>query len=494
MQGIIDKLRVQGEVFDTEDILTEKNFYNTRFAEPDYLTESMTWLVGNRFKETPLSMMTIGSAVLGQSMARKELNTFEYKFPVMGEIDKNEMISSTIYQVGDTPGIGHTTFTIRFQSNLFKKGYVIESPNEIQVRIQDEPIKIGTEYEFTVQLVSGTAGSFCPLTELEPGTQWNQLWSPHSQSGSDAPGFGSRVLPGMATNQMMLIRKSREWGGNVANRAMKIQVPGNGGQMSEYLIDYDAWMFERQWAMEKETSMWYSFYNKLPDGTIPLREPQNNDTIPQGAGLLEQIPNVFTYNELTYEKLKSMIMDVFYGEVEDDGKSVTLMTGLGGLDEFDKAMKGYLDLNPHIPRNISNDKVVKGEGQQMGIDGFFTYVYFIGGYSIKVMRNPLFDYGRRAVKSPKHPRTGFPLESYRMIFIDSDNSGDSESNLVYVYEKGRERIDKHIAGMSPFPKGLPDAPEFVSSAKDRSSTHRMGTCGVTMRRPRKSLQAICIAS
>ncbi len=492
MRSIIDKLRIQGEVFDTEDKLTEKNFYNTRFAEPDMLTETLTWLLGNRFKETPLSMMTIGAAITGVPGATQEINGFEYEFPIMGEIDRNEIISSSSYVPGDQPGKGHQTFKIMFQSNWFKRGFVLESPGEVQVRIDLDPKPVGDEFEYIVRLVSADANGFCPLSELEPGTMWTQMWSPHSQSGSQAPGFGNRVLPGKATNQLMLIRKSRQWGGNVANRAMNIQVPGPGGQMSEYLIDYDAWMFEREWAMEKETALWYSKYNKLPDGTIPLREVQNSDVIPQGAGLLEQIPNVFTYNTLTYNKLKSAIMDVYYGQTDGDAMQLTVVTGLGGLDEFDRAMKDYLVTNP-IPGDVRNDKVVEGSGANMGINGFFTYAYFIGGYKITVVRNPVFDYGKRAVKSPKHPRTGYPLESYRMLFLDTNNY-DGQPNIVYVYEKGRQRIDKHIAGMAQFPKGLPGAPDFVTSDKDASSTHRMGTCGIIMKRPSKSLQMICTAS
>jgi len=74
MKDMIDKLKVyrgvEGtgltEFFDTEEKLTERNFYNhPTLSKTHLLTESLTWLLGNRFKETPLSMMTIGAAIKG---------------------------------------------------------------------------------------------------------------------------------------------------------------------------------------------------------------------------------------------------------------------------------------------------------------------------------------------------------------------------------------------------------------------------------------------
>jgi hypothetical protein len=483
------------EVFSTEDILTSKSFYNTDYMKPEMITQTMTWLVGNKFKETPLSMMTVGASATGRSLSMdmKDSGTVNYEYPIMGEIDKYPAISSSIYQAGDKPGLGGNPFKVRFGIDWFKKGYVIESSGEIQVRIDDDPIAVGTEYEYTVRLVSGTHSSFCPLEELDEGVQWAQMWSPNSFNGSDAPGSGQRVLPGKATNQLSLVRASRQWAGNTANKAIEIQVPGVGGEMSNFLIDYDAWNFERQWAFAKECALWYSKYNKLPDGTVYLREVHGqNEDIPMFAGLLEQIPNVFTYNKLTYNKLKSIIHDVYADNQDTDAQKVTLMTGLGGLEEIDNALKGYLNTDI-ISGAVHNDKFVKGEGDNMELQGFFTKVRFIGGFEVTIIRNPVFDYGKRAKKSRRHPRTGRPIESYRMVFLDTNNY-DGEANLVYLYERGRQRIDKHIAGMSQFPKGLPNAPEFVSSAKDRSSTHRMETCSITMRRPSKSIHGICVAS
>jgi len=514
MNNMIDKLKVYRDgvdgpgilqFFDTEEKLTERNFYNhPGLSKPHLLQEKVEWLLGNKYKQNPISMMTIGAALKGanskMSVSKKGINGFEYEYFVASEIDKNEVISSNQFVAGDQPGIGNTPFKIRFRSNWFKRGYVIESPNEIQLLIDtnQEPVPVNgnTEYEYTVRLVSAGPDEFCPLEELESGTMWTQMWAPGSQSESISPGGGNRVTPGKAQNQLMLIRAKREWGGNVANRTVIIDVPTPSGGTSKYWIDYDMWTLEREWSMAKETSMWYSKYNKDSQGAISLLEAHSGATIPQGSGLLEQIPNVFTYNRLTYTRIKQMIMDVFFGMEDTYGQTVKLYTGLGGMDEFDRAIKEELNSGGQYAFNTTNDKVVSGQGQQMEINGFFTKVYFIGGYNVHVIHNPVFDLGKRALKSPKHPETGLPMESYRMVFLDTDNY-EGDSNITYVYEEGREYKQKIIKGMADLPaslRSMDNAPSIISSEKDSSSVHRQGTCGIIMKRPGKSLHGICTLS
>jgi hypothetical protein len=486
MEQIINRLRVTKETEVTDDILSSKSYYKADFMKPDMLSSTMTWLVGNKFKETPLSMMTVGASGYnnGMSMESKDVGTVDYEYPIMGEIDKYPAISSTIYVAGEKPGLGGTPFNIRFATDWLKQGWIIESSGEVQLKIISVR-PLGTEFDYVVELCSGNAASWCPLEEIQAGVQWSALFAPGSFNNSTPPGFGNRVLPGKATNQLTLVRHSRVWKGNVANKAMEIEVPKEIGGGSNYLISYDAFMFEREWLWQKECALWYSIYNKQADGTIYLKEHGgSNEDIPIGAGMLQQIPNVFNYDgTLTYDRLKSIVYDIYGGNQQTHGYKLVLQTGIGGLDAIDKALKGYLT-NPIIAGTAVNDKFVTGDAgsDNMKVSGFFSKVRFIGEFEVSVVYNPVFDYGKRAKKSYTHPVTGLPLESYRMVFIDSDNY-DGDVNITYVYERGRERIDKHVAGMSQYPKDLPDAPEFVSSAQDQSSTHRMGTLGLTVKRP-----------
>jgi hypothetical protein len=129
-------------------------------------------------------------------------------------------------------------------------------------------------------------------------------------------------------------------------------------------------------------------------------------------------------------------------------------------------------------------------------------MYHIDGYTIKVKHNPIFDYGRRAVKSPLHPETGFPLESYRMVFID-DGMFDGEPNLQFVCEKGRRFLHGVVRGITPMPKqyqiiagsGNIESGDLalMSSDTDEASYHRLASGGVQLRRGNTSLHLECIA-
>jgi hypothetical protein len=144
-------------------------------------------------------------------------------------------------------------------------------------------------------------------------------------------------------------------------------------------------------------------------------------------------------------------------------------------------------------------KFIKGDGNYDLIStGFFNAMYHIDGYYIKVKHNPIFDYGRRALKSPLHPETGFPLESYRMVFID-DGEFDGEPNLQFVAEKGRRMLHGTVTGLTNAPRQYQlmkdrnsSNAEFggmlkLASDKDAASYHRLATAGANLRRGNTSL-------
>ena len=138
--------------------------------------------------------------------------------------------------------------------------------------------------------------------------------------------------------------------------------------------------------MEKECLAWYSQYNKTADGYDLLREEGSNEAIPMGAGILEQIPNIVYYSKLTYNKIKDIVLGVYSGNASSHGMSVTLMTGLGGMDEFDKAMKGYIKQDISSNGYLSNETSEKTNlyktnsdinSSTMGLRGHFNEVEFI---------------------------------------------------------------------------------------------------------------------
>lgn len=484
----IDKLKIIPEShINTSKSLSVNDFYNTPYMKPDMLTTSLTHLYGQQMSQAlMLHQMTIGKAIYGKdlsSIRKIAVNTMEYKWPIMGRIFRNGICSFSVYSPAITPnvGLGQEKFFIYVDVNVFDKHYTIESPNEYQVRLISDGVldQHGWRYEAVCQ-----NSASIPTTELQGGVEWAQMFSVNSEEDSDETGHGYRVLPGEATNQINLLRASRSYKGNVANKKLFIDVPVSEGKSSKYWIEQDKFFFDLFWMKAKETVMMYGEYNKTRSGSIALTENNaSNAIIRVGAGLLEQIPNTMNYTRLTYDLLRTIVMDIYFSNPLTAAQSVTLMTGQGGMEEFDRAMKDYLNSSA-VAWNTTNDKIVQGQGKEMSVNGYFTKVYFIGGYQVQVVHNKMFDYGFRASKSEKHPVTNLPLESYRMIFLN--NSIDNSINIQYVCEEGREVIEGFMPGMTAHPAGMPSS-NIVVTPRMESSFHRAGTCGIALLNPCYSL-------
>src|SRR5690606_9598343 len=180
--------------------------------------------------------------------------------------------------------------------------------------------------------------------------------------------------------------------------------------------------------------------------------------------------------------------------------NVTLYTGTGGRREFHNAM---MTQGATFLTDFSGvaDKFVTGSGRELMLGGFFDGFYHVDGYVIKIKYHPMFDNGRAALKSPRHPETGLPLESYRMVFID-DGDVEGIPNIQLVYEQGRPYLHGVVTGLTPMPKSLQimggfnlDAGQIplLSSDVDKSSYHRFKSQGVQLLRGNRCFDLQCVA-
>jgi len=495
------RFQVQQDIFDAKSMIDENNFYAARHGEPAELTMKLTWLLGDSTKSFPLAMATMGDIVSADGGFKKtnnkvkELDDIQFTWPVMSRLNKASVIAVT----NSTANLGQglTPFNLTFTDNWIKRNYMIESPLGIQCYVIGDPVKVSEGYQYTLVLNAVSDKVIVPASETVAGALWCDLNTFNAESESRGTEF-KRVAPGKYKNQMSVIRMSHAWAGNSANRVMSITVEHEGKSMKLWM-DFEQYQFERAWLEEVEHMFWYSRYNRKTDGTIPLKDYITGKVIPTGAGLLEQINNYSTYTRLTYAFLQNVVANAFFGQSDTDGMSITLHTGRGGMREFDRAMKEAGTIQNLLAQGGGNiaDKFVKGDGNyDLVSTGFFNAMYHIDGYYIKVKHNPIFDYGRRAVKSPLHPETGFPLESYRMVFID-DGMFDGEPNLQFVCEKGRRMLHGVVTGLTPVPKqyriiqGIQNLSSgdlaLLSSDIDSASYHRLATGGVNLRRGNTSL-------
>lgn len=494
------RFQVQQDIFDANSMLDENNFYAQRHGEPAELTMKLTWLLGDSTKSFPLAMATMGDIVRSDGGFKKtnskvkELDDIQFTWPVMSRLNKASVIAVTNSTAN--LGAGLIPFTITFTDNWIKRNYMIESPLGIQAYVLGDGKKVNEGYEYTVVLNAVSEKTICPSSEVVAGQLWCDLNTFNAESESRGTEF-KRVAPGKYKNQMSIIRMSHQWAGNSADRVMSITIE-HGGQAMKLWMDFEQYQFERAWLEEVEHMFWYSRYNRLSNGTIPLKDIFTGKPIPTGAGLLEQVNNYSTYTRLTYAFLQNVVANAFFGQSDTDGMSITLYTGKGGMREFDRAMKESGTIQNLLAQGAGNiaDKFVQGSGYDLASHGFFNAMYHIDGYYVKVKHNPIFDYGRRAVKSPLHPETGFPLESYRMVFID-DGMYDGEPNLQFVCEKHRKFQHGVVAGLTNIPRQYRIIQNIsninsgelalISSDVDAASYHRLATGGVNLRRGNTSL-------
>lgn len=447
------KYQVQESIFDAKSMLDEQNFYHQRQGSPSVLTSTITYILGDYNKAFPISMMTQGAGQgYGAVGTVKELDDVQFTYPVMGRDDKVNFISDSYYSTNtDYIGIGNQPFYLVFPDNWIKRFYIIQSELGYQAYVTADPEPVANGYKYTCVLAAAGSSEYLPYTQASLGCKWVEMFTGVAESESRTT-EGKMVTPGMFKNQMGIMRTGMSWAGNAANKMMKITVSKGEGQSTNVWMDYAMWQYEKRWLNDCEHMYWYSRYNRFSDGTIGLKDYLTGKAIPTGSGILEQIVNKSTYSRLTYNTLANKVGDALFGVSDSGNMTITLMTGTGGLREFDRAMKeaGATIIGALGAGDIAS-KFVTGTGYNLALGGFFDKFYHIDGYTIKVKLNPVFNTGRAAMVGPLHPESGLPLESYRMVFID-DSDIDGQPNIQFVCQKGRRQLDGVIKGLTPMPK------------------------------------------
>lgn len=490
--------QVLEQVYDDKSLLDENNFYNQNQGKPSELTKKLTYILGDYNQNYPISMMTMGN--IASPSASVELDDVQFTYPVMGRDDKATATSSTIYVASDKPGIGNGVFYLYFPDQWISRHKIIESPRGIQAYTLSDPEPFGDQFRYACQLDPADVDDYCPFSELTNGALWVEVNSQVAESESRG-NRAKMVAPGSFKNQMGFIRASMEWAGNSANKVMNLMVKGADGKESNIWMDFFMWQFEKRWLNECEHSYWYSRYNRLADGSIPLKDLLTGKVIPRGSGLLEQIQNKSSFAKLSYSSLVNKIGDALFGQSDTQGMMITLHTGRGGIRDFNQAMRAE-GINLLTDFTGVAEKFVTGTGRELMLGGFFNGFYHVDGYTIKIKHNPIFDHGRIAMKSPRHPETGFPLESHRMVFID-DNDYDGQPNIQHVSQKGRSFLQGIVPGMAQMPRtikilggfdlGNKESAQIIADEIDKSSYHRFKSAGIQMLRSTKCFDLQCVA-
>lgn len=471
--------RLYQDIWNEQGKTNDNSLAKMLFLKPESLSPVLTYLMGQEDERFPLSFLTEG---LGNTM---EIEGNEYEYNVMGRMQRPVPLAEDVALT--QAGIGYSTFKIKFAERLFARNYLLFTPSGYQLRIVEDPVQEGSVWVYKVKLNATNASEFIPATELKAGKLMAQAFAPVAPYGSLGNESFS-VAPSKVRGQITTIRKSYAWEGNATQRHMTFEV-NMGGKTTKLWWDFEEYQHMLSFKRECEMLYWYGKDNRDERGIVNDKDV-NGVAITMGNGILNQITNKDTYGRLTAEKIKQVTRDALYGMSDAQKKSLTLFTGTGGADEFDRAMKDELAGKGYI--KLSDDKFVSGSGYNLSLGGFFNTYQHIDGHTITVKKLPLYDEGTQALVSDRHPETGLPMESYRMTFVDT-STYNGQSNLVMVNKKGRAMIRRIVAGINELPGDF-KGNDFRASDKDASSLHMLKASQVVLRRFNTSIDLRCVLS
>lgn len=299
------------------------------------------------------------------------------------------------------------------------------------------------------------------------------------------------------TSQLEIYRHSKEIAGNLANVITEYEFEGADGGKSRLWINEEMRQFNIHMRVMGEEALWISQYNRMPDGTITLKDRDNGKPIPHTAGMLEicRESNYDTYGEyLTLNKIKRTIGDVLNRDTDTGSMNIVLMGGKGFLEDFDEAMK--LDAKENGFLTPLGEKEIQKSGDNLEYGAYFRKYKTVDGHTITSKHCSYFDRGTVAEAAKQngyiHPRTGYPMTSHQACFIDF-SSYKGRPNVRQVRQKGQIYKAKVLKGMTDVPAswGVADS-NFISTEIDMSRFEVKGTRGLQVDNSTKMFMLECV--
>lgn len=482
---------VQHESFGDEGYTNNLSLTKARMTNPDTLNPVITHLMGKESKKFPLLFLTEGQR---GGTKYVEIQDVEYDWPVFGRLRRTDAVASTEYVTGDKPGLGGTAVIVTFKTRWLKYQHNVTSPLGVQCRVMSKPEKVANGYRYQLDIIRTNNTTYVPLSELAPNTLWAMSAGANVSESYSVGNESNKQFPGKLKNQIGILRKSYEVGGNVSQRMMTFHFPKGAGGMSNYYLPFEEWQHEMQFKEAVEESLWESKYNRDENGTIMNIDPDTQLPIPFGAGIKEQIPNRDTYGILTARKIKNVVSEVTYGATDTENMNITLFTGKGGKEDFSNAIMN--EMSGWSAYDGALNSTITGGPRNLVYGAFFTGFRHIDGHIINVVELPYLDFGGTAENAPRHPISGKPMTSHEMHFVDM-STYDGENNIKLVTQKGRSLIRGIEQGMTllsgvdygSYKGNVMDIQ--LSTSQDKTAIHYLKTCGVAIRRNTHCFSLYC---
>lgn len=486
-------LRVIGQTrYEDRGYSNEESIAYLQLQKPEEINSFLTYNYGMDDDRFPLSFITEGQG----SRGIKEVTTVQWTWKTMGRMKFTDFV--TYFNTAVTkPGQNGSEFEVHFSTHWFIEQHGLTAPDGVtQVRIQKDLGESAYGYAYLLKLTSPNPDAYVDPQWLAKGMYW--AMSAPTVSESYSKGNRSNTMgPAGMTSQLEFYRYSKEIAGNLANVVTQYQFQNDNGGTSNLWINEEMRQFNLHMRVMNEERLWKSEYNRLPDGTIPLKDHDNGKPIPRTAGMLEicRESNYDTYGEvLTLNKLERTVGDVLDRDTQDGDKKVVLMGGKGFIRDFEMAIRTDAKENGFI--TPLGEKMIQDNGDGLSYGRYFNKYKTPDGYTITVIHNAYFDKGTDAEAAKQngmiHPTTGLPITSHQAALIDMSNYKGNQ-NVRIVRQKGQAYKAKVIEGMTDIPAcwGLPNT-NHAATEIDMARYEVKGSIGLQVDNTTKMFLLKCV--
>ena len=360
-----------------------------------------------------------------------------FKWAILGRLNR----PSTLTGGGAGTGVGIGTFTFETEENYLNPNDVVKFKDGTQAIILGEPVSSALGYTFSAKLQTNDVTKVLAAGNIGIGLTVNTAGNAFPE-GSER-GYENHVYPDWYVNYLGTSRKAKSITGSALTDITWIE---NNGQRLWFFTDQK--LMEEEFLYQRELSDWYDESTMDANGN-PMVFGTDGKAIIKGDGVLKQIDaaNVDTYNgALSEERITDFLAQLALSTGSISSHWM-VFTGTAGRVAFHRAMKELV----YPSGNLVYDAKV---GMEMEIGVNFT-TYNALGHRLTLVHNPLFD--DKNIHTDIDPATGYPKESFRMVFLDfgsTDGVSNVERKIKGAGGIDRSMIVKYIPGMvDPFDQG-----------------------------------------
>ena len=386
-----------------------------------------------------------------------------FKWAILGRLNR----PSTCTGVAVGTGASHASFTVEFVENYLNKNDVIRFKDGTQAIILDNGTPAGANTVYTMKLQTNDGTASLASSNYAAGETVSTAGSVFEEGSLQ--GYENHVFPDWYVNHLTTSRKAKSITGTALTDVTWIE---NNGQRLWYFTDQNLVMEE--YLYQLELSRWYGKSTMDANGVSQVTDASGNPLI-AGDGLLSQISsaNSDTYSGgLTEDVIVDFIANLSLNAGKKNNQWM-VFTGTAGKVAFHKAMRDLVFQGNSLIYDMDSARNL-----ELGVN-YTTYNAL--GHRITLVHCPIFDDPN--LHTDLDPVTGYPKESYRMVFMDMGVTNGISNVEVKVKGAGgvdRGMIVKYIPGMvNPF-----DQKSMVASnAKDGFTCEVLSESGLIVRNP-----------